>query len=202
MEQTYIKLRDISLYLFILFLLISLFIWFKFNILETWRDLSGANSNKYLKELRKQNELNKPNSIHHPIDLNISDTNTSPMKVKTGEMEEAYNKKMDDMRLDKHTNPFENKKEYQDIDDKPIKNNTEVLTESKANNTEVLKNDRNNFNTDVLNDNSYNTEVLEENQDEVSYETTILSEESKNTADKIQVYIIEEKEFVGSNKTV
>ncbi|WP_282926073.1 hypothetical protein [Helcococcus kunzii] len=202
MEQTYIKLRDISLYLFILFLLISLFIWFKFNILETWRDLSGANSNKYLKELRKQNELNKPNSIHHPIDLNISDTNTSPMKVKTGEMEEAYNKKMDDMRLDKHTNPFENKKEYQDIDDKPIKNNTEVLTESKANNTEVLKNDRNNFNTDVLNDNSYNTEVLEDNQDEVSYETTILSEESKNTADKIQVYIIEEKEFVGSNKTV
>ncbi|MFL8969090.1 hypothetical protein ACKA04_03355 [Helcococcus kunzii] len=202
MEQTYIKLRDISLYLFILFLLISVFIWFKFNILETWRDLSGANSNKYLKELRKQNELNKPNSIHHPIDLNISDANTSPMKVKTGEMEEAYNKKMDDMRLDKHTNPFENKKEYQDIDNKPIKYNTEVLTESKDNNTDVLKNDRNNFNTDVLDDNIYNTEVLEENQDEVSYETTILSEESKNPSDKIQVYIIDEKEFVGSNKTV
>lgn len=226
MEQTYTKLRDISLYLFMLFLLISIFIWFKFNILETWKDLSGANSSKYLRELRKQNESNNQKSIHNPIDLNISDKKTTPMSLRTGQMEEAYNRKIDEMKLDKHTNPFEDSTEYNNISNEPVnysrqtpdKNysgetskNKYSLERTNINYNEELTSNKintNKFNTEILvEDNSrenYNTEILTQNINDksLSYETAMLTEDNKNTTNNIKVYIIEELEYVGSNKTV
>ena len=162
MAHIYTVISMVSFVLAGVFLLISCFLWFKFNIRKIIGDLSGRTAKKSIEKMRKINE----------------ESGKRPRATYMAGNRQSITEKIVTAPTQKE--PIQGKNESTELLSED--QNTELLNESNySDGTELLKNNNYSDGTEILQNDNYNegTELLQN-------ETELLSE-SNNQAEQLEV---------------